>query len=78
MHIAHNVEIGKDSIIAAQCGIAGSSTIGERVIMSGQTGVLDHTKVADDVVFVHRAGPRKRSANPVCTADYLRAYGRNT
>lgn len=56
VHIAHNVEIGRDSIITAHCVIAGSSIIGERVMMSGQTGVLDHKSIADDTVFVYRAG----------------------
>ncbi|HAY46536.1 MAG TPA: UDP-3-O-(3-hydroxymyristoyl)glucosamine N-acyltransferase [Gammaproteobacteria bacterium] len=56
VHIAHNVEIGRDSIITAHCVIAGSSKVGDRVMMSGQTGVLDHKFIADDTVFVHRAG----------------------
>jgi len=55
-HIAHNVEIGENSLITAQCSIAGSSIVGKRVIMSGQTGVLDHKTIADDCVFVLRAG----------------------
>ena len=55
-HIAHNVQIGEDSLITAQCVIAGSSVIGKRVMMSGQTGVLDHKTVPDDTVLVHRAG----------------------
>ncbi|MGH1541025.1 MAG: UDP-3-O-(3-hydroxymyristoyl)glucosamine N-acyltransferase [Arenicella sp.] len=55
-HIAHNVKVGADTVITAQCVIAGSSTIGQRVLMSGQTGVLDHKSVADDAVLVHRCG----------------------
>jgi len=55
-HIAHNVQIGEDSLITAQCVIAGSSIIGKRVMMSGQTGVLDHKTVPNDTVLVHRAG----------------------
>ncbi|MCL4130707.1 UNVERIFIED_CONTAM: hypothetical protein GTU68_045328 [Idotea baltica] len=55
-HIAHNVEVGEHSLLTAQCVIAGSSTIGKRVIMSGQTGVLDHKTVPDDSILVHRAG----------------------
>ena len=55
-HIAHNVEIGENSLLTAHCVIAGSSKIGQRVMMSGQTGVLDHKTVPDDTVLVHRAG----------------------
>ena len=56
VHIAHNVVVGEDVILTAGCIIAGSTTIGNRVIMSGQTGVLDHLKIADDVILVQRAG----------------------
>lgn len=55
-HIAHNVEIGDNSLFTAQSVIAGSSKVGKRVMASGQTGVLDHTNICDDVVLVHRAG----------------------
>ena len=55
-HIAHNVRIDEDCLITAQTVIAGSSQIGKRVITSGQTGILDHIKIADDAVLVHRAG----------------------
>jgi len=55
-HIAHNVVIDENSLIMAQTAIAGSSRIGKRVIASGQTGVIDHRTVADDVVLVHRCG----------------------
>lgn len=55
-HIAHNVFLDEDCLLVAQCGIAGSSRFGKRVIASGQTGVLDHMTVVDDVVMVHRCG----------------------
>ena len=55
-HIAHNVEIGEDCLLTAQSVIAGSSRVGKRVIFSGQTGVLDHKTITDDVVLVQRAG----------------------
>lgn len=56
VHIAHNVEVGEDTMLTAQTVIAGSSKIGKRVIASGQTGVLDHKSVADDAILVHRCG----------------------
>jgi UDP-3-O-[3-hydroxymyristoyl] glucosamine N-acyltransferase len=55
-HIAHNVDIGENCIIVAQTGIAGSSTLGKRVIVSGQCAITDHVKVTDDVTLVQRAG----------------------
>ena len=48
--------VEEDGLWVAQTGIAGSSKIGKRVILSGKTGSLDHMTVADDAVLVHRAG----------------------
>lgn len=56
IHIAHNVDIGENTIVLAHSTIAGSSVIGRNVIMSGQTGVLDHIKIADNTILVQRAG----------------------
>ncbi|MFT7525533.1 MAG: UDP-3-O-[3-hydroxymyristoyl] glucosamine N-acyltransferase [Arenicella sp.] len=55
-HVAHNVLIDEDTILVAQSGLAGSCTIGKRVVISGQTAVLDHKSVVDDAVLVHRCG----------------------
>lgn len=55
VHIAHNTVVGEDGLIAAQCGVAGSTTIGKRVRCSGQTGIIDHIKISDDSYFVQRA-----------------------
>lgn len=55
-HIAHNVEIGEDCILTAMLCVAGSTRIGNRVVTSGQTGIIDHLTVADDVVLLQRAG----------------------
>ncbi len=46
IQIAHNAEVGKNTVIAAQSGISGSSKIGEQVIMGGQVGVVGHISVA--------------------------------
>jgi len=56
VHIAHNVEVGEDTMLTAHTVIAGSSKIGKRVIASGQTGVLDHKSVADGAILVQRCG----------------------
>ena len=54
-HVAHNCDIGDDSILVAFTGIAGSTTLGKRVICSGQTGILDHLNIPDDTTFLLRA-----------------------
>jgi len=55
-HIAHNVEIGENCILTAMLCVAGSTKIGKRVITSGQTGILDHVTITDDVTLLQRAG----------------------
>jgi UDP-3-O-[3-hydroxymyristoyl] glucosamine N-acyltransferase len=50
VHIAHNVTIGCDCILAGQVGIAGSAVIGDRVMLAGQVGVSDHVRIGDDAV----------------------------
>jgi UDP-3-O-[3-hydroxymyristoyl] glucosamine N-acyltransferase len=42
VHIAHNVEIGAHTVMAAQVGIAGSTKIGEKCMLGGQTGIAGH------------------------------------
>lgn len=56
VHIAHNVQVGEDGLITAQCAVAGSTIIGKRMRCSGQSGILDHLNIVDDVIFVQRAG----------------------
>jgi len=51
VHIAHNVEIGKYTAIAAKTGIAGSCKIGKRNLIGGMVGIIDHIKTADDVII---------------------------
>ena len=49
VQIAHNVDIGEDCIIIAQCAIGGSASLGRRVVMAGQSGLTDHRHVGNDV-----------------------------
>ena len=48
--IGHNVQIGDNTLICAQVGIAGSSIIGKNVVLGGQTGVSDNIFVGDNVI----------------------------
>ena len=56
VQIAHNVEIGEDSVIVAQVGIAGSTKIGKRVTLAGQVGVVGHIEIEDDVTVGAQSG----------------------
>lgn len=51
VHIAHNVQIGDHTAIAACCGIAGSTKIGRHCIFAGKVGVVGHIEIADHVQF---------------------------
>ena len=55
IHIAHNVQIGEDTAIAACVGIAGSTRIGKRCTIAGQVGINGHIEIADDVHFTGAA-----------------------
>ena len=55
-HIAHNVKIGENTIIAGQVGIAGSSIIGKNVKIGGQTGISGHLKIGDNVEIAGGSG----------------------
>src|SRR5699024_10399370 len=47
VQIAHNVEIGENSVAAAQTGISGSTKIGKQVVLGGQVGIVGHIHIAD-------------------------------
>ncbi|MCP4755960.1 MAG: UDP-3-O-(3-hydroxymyristoyl)glucosamine N-acyltransferase [Proteobacteria bacterium] len=54
IHIAHNVDVGEHSLIAAQSGIAGSARTGRHLIMGGQSGIKDNLKIGDNVTLLAR------------------------
>ena len=56
VHLAHNVEVGAHSVMAAQVGVAGSAKIGKHVMVGGQAGVIGHLKVADGVKIAGQSG----------------------
>jgi len=56
VQIAHNVEIGEHSILAAQTGVSGSSTLGKGVVVGGQVGIADHCTLEDGAVAGAQAG----------------------
>jgi len=56
IQIAHNVEIGKHTAIAAQTGIAGSTKIGENCIIGGQVGIVGHISIGNRVKIQAQSG----------------------
>ena len=56
IQIAHNVEIGEDTALAAQTGIAGSTKIGKRCVLAGQVGIAGHLNIADGSIFGAQTG----------------------
>jgi UDP-3-O-[3-hydroxymyristoyl] glucosamine N-acyltransferase len=56
VQVAHNVRIGEHSVIAAQTGVSGSSTLGKNVIVGGQVGIADHCTLEDGAIAGAQAG----------------------
>jgi UDP-3-O-[3-hydroxymyristoyl] glucosamine N-acyltransferase len=56
VHVAHNVSIGENTVIAAQTGISGSSIVGSNVVIAGQVGIADHCEIEDGAVVGAQAG----------------------
>ncbi|HEY9009215.1 UDP-3-O-(3-hydroxymyristoyl)glucosamine N-acyltransferase [Ohtaekwangia sp.] len=59
IQVAHNVEIGKNTVIAAQSGISGSTKIGENCVLAGQVGVAGHLVLANNTSIGAQAGISK-------------------
>ena len=59
IHIAHNVEIGDNTVMAAQVGVSGSTRIGKQVMIGGQAGIIGHIKIADGVKINAQSGVSK-------------------
>jgi UDP-3-O-[3-hydroxymyristoyl] glucosamine N-acyltransferase len=56
IQIGHNVEIGENTVMAAQTGIAGSTKIGKNCMLGGQVGIAGHLKIADGTKIGAQAG----------------------
>ncbi len=64
VQVAHNVEIGEHSVIAAQAGIAGSSKLGKGVMVGGQAGFVGHIQIADGTKVDAQSGVNKSISKP--------------
>jgi UDP-3-O-[3-hydroxymyristoyl] glucosamine N-acyltransferase len=65
VQIGHNADVGPDSLICGQSGVAGSAVLGRRVTMAGQSAVTDHVSVGDEVTLAARAGASRDISEPV-------------
>jgi UDP-3-O-[3-hydroxymyristoyl] glucosamine N-acyltransferase len=83
IQIAHNVEIGKHTVIAAQTGISGSTKIGDNCLFAGQVGIAGHLVIANNTSLGAQAGisksikdeGEKLMGSPAFDVkDYFRAY----
>lgn len=64
LQIAHNVDIGNNSVIAAQTGISGSTKIGKNVMIGGQAGIVGHIQIADGSKINAQSGVSKSLKEP--------------
>jgi UDP-3-O-[3-hydroxymyristoyl] glucosamine N-acyltransferase len=64
IQVAHNVEIGKHTVIAAQSGISGSTRVGDHCVIAGQVGLVGHITVADRTSVGAQSGVSKSVSTP--------------
>ncbi len=82
IQIAHNVEIGENTVIAAQTGIAGSAKIGKNCMIGGQVGIVGHVTIGDRVRIQAQSGVGRNvkddevlQGSPAITyGDYNKSY----
>ena len=83
--IAHNVVVGKNTVMAAQTGIAGSAVIGEGCIFAGQVGIVGHIKLADHTTIgaksgvignIRKSGETYWGMPAILHRTYLKAYAK--
>lgn len=76
IQIAHNVEIGRNTVIAAQTGIAGSTKIGENCQIGGQVGIVGHISIGNNVKIQAQSGIiRNVKDNEVLQGSPALTYG---
>ncbi len=74
LQIAHNVEIGNNSVIAAQAGISGSTKVGNNVMIGGQVGIVGHLQIADGSKINAQSGVSKSIKTPNTAVTGSPAY----
>jgi UDP-3-O-[3-hydroxymyristoyl] glucosamine N-acyltransferase len=74
IQIAHNVEIGMNTVIAAQSGVSGSTKIGKNVMIGGQAGIVGHIQIADGSKINAQSGVAKSIKTPNTAVTGSPAY----
>ena len=64
IQVAHNVEVGESTVIAAQAGVSGSTKIGKNVMIGGQAGLVGHIQIADGSKINAQSGVSKSMKEP--------------
>ncbi len=64
IQVAHNVEVGNNTVIAAQAGVSGSTKLGKNVMIGGQAGIVGHLVIADGVKINAQSGVSKSIKQP--------------
>ena len=64
IQVAHNVEVGRNTVIAAQAGVSGSTKIGNNVMIGGQAGIVGHITIADGARINAQSGVSKSIKQP--------------
>jgi len=75
IQIAHNVEIGENTVIAAQTGISGSTKIGKNCMIGGQVGIVGHLVIADGVMIAAQSGVGKSITEENSIVEGSPAFG---
>lgn len=82
IQIAHNVEIGENTVIASQSGVAGSTKIGKNCLIGGQVGIVGHIVIGDNVKIQAQSGVTKNIEDNTALqgspalghTDFLKSY----
>ncbi|CAN5336394.1 UDP-3-O-(3-hydroxymyristoyl)glucosamine N-acyltransferase [soil metagenome] len=74
IQIAHNVEIGNNTVIAAQSGVSGSTKVGNNVMIGGQAGIVGHIQIADGSKINAQSGVSKSIKSPNTAVTGSPAY----
>ncbi|MFN2458605.1 MAG: UDP-3-O-(3-hydroxymyristoyl)glucosamine N-acyltransferase [Chitinophagaceae bacterium] len=74
IQVAHNVEVGHSTVIAAQVGISGSTKIGNNVMIGGQAGLVGHIQIADGSKINAQSGVSKSIKTPYSAVTGSPAY----
>jgi UDP-3-O-[3-hydroxymyristoyl] glucosamine N-acyltransferase len=74
IQIAHNVEVGNSTVIAAQVGVSGSTKIGSNVMIGGQAGLVGHIQIADGARINAQSGVSKSIKTPYTTVTGSPAF----